>query len=317
MKDIDVLVIGRACVDYIALVDTFPQEDKKVSFNCRLIEGGGQGSTASCCISKLGGRLIFVGKVGDDDEGKICLGRLEAFNVGTEFVEVVNGGKTPVAYIFVTKSTGKRTIIYEPSLLPPVEIDNRVIDLIAQAKVILLDPQGTYLNRELKANAADDIKIVYDCERWRDGMEEMMAVADYFVPSADFFESRNDIFSGNSLLTNIFILNDMIKGQLIITNGDDGAYYLADNSLYHVLPPKVSVKDTTGAGDNFHAALALAVSRGLDLQESVKLAVAVASCSCRELGGRNGIPGIEEALDMAQTLQVKVVPAVTRKSTGS
>ncbi len=43
MKDLDVLVIGRNCIDYISVVDRFPREDEKVPLNARLVEGGGQG----------------------------------------------------------------------------------------------------------------------------------------------------------------------------------------------------------------------------------------------------------------------------------
>ena len=49
--------------------------------------------------------------------------------------------------------------------------------------------------------------------------------------------------------------------------------------------------------------LALAISRGYSLHEAVKLSVAVASLSCREYGGRNGIPEFSEAVNLAGTLE--------------
>ena len=57
MNQIDVLVIGRSCLDYIAVVNQFPGENQKMPLEFRLIEGGGQGGTSSCCISRLGGRV--------------------------------------------------------------------------------------------------------------------------------------------------------------------------------------------------------------------------------------------------------------------
>ena len=101
MNNFDVLVIGRSCLDVIAVVNTFPKENQKLPLEFRLTEGGGQGGTASCCISRLGGKVAYVGKLGDDDEGKLCLKRLADFEVTTEFVEIVRGGKTPVAYVFI------------------------------------------------------------------------------------------------------------------------------------------------------------------------------------------------------------------------
>ncbi len=50
MNELDVLVIGRSCLDVIAVVNQFPEENQKLPLEFRVSEGGGQGGTASCCI---------------------------------------------------------------------------------------------------------------------------------------------------------------------------------------------------------------------------------------------------------------------------
>ncbi|UCD81835.1 MAG: hypothetical protein JSW26_10540 [Desulfobacterales bacterium] len=303
MKKIDVLVIGRSCVDYIAVVNRFPEENQKAPLEFRLMEGGGQGGTASCCISILGGQTVYVGKLGDDEEGRFCLKRLQAFGVSTEFIEIIPGGKTPSAYIFVTKATGDRTIIYERNTLPKIQMDPTIDALIRRSCVILLDPEVTYLGKELKRRTAEKIKIVYDCERWREGIEDIMATADYFIPSSDFLVSKELNFKGLSFSERIFRLNTMISGELIVTDGENGAYYIVNNRLYQIQAPEINAIDTIGAGDNFHAAFALALSKGFDLHRTVKFSVSVASLSCREYGGRKGIPDFEKALSVADKIQ--------------
>ncbi len=99
----------------------------------------------------------------------------------------------------------------------------------------------------------------------------------------------------------------MVAGSLIVTHGENGAYYITDDTLYHVAVPEVQAVDTVGAGDNFHAAFALALTRGLDLHQTVKFSVAVASLSCREYGGREGIPTWEQAIEVAETLKERIV----------
>ena len=307
MTETDVLVIGRSCLDYIAIVDNFPEENQKVPLAFKLVEGGGQGSTASCCIARLGGKVAYVGKLGDDDDGEFCLKRLQEFGVDTDWVEIVANGKTPVAYAFVTQSNGNRTIIYEPSALPEIRINSTLSELMRQTRVILLDTQVTYLSKTLKSVIKDGVKVVYDCERWRDGIEDMMAVADFFVPSADFLDS-NELGLGNVSFTKKMLkLDEMVTGELIVTRGAGGAYYIFNDSPYHIAAPEIVVKDTLGAGDNFHAAFALAVSKKYDLSEAVKLAVAVASLSCRDYGGREGIPNWKEALKVAEKLDERMV----------
>jgi len=299
----DVLVVGRCCVDYIAVVDTFPKEDTKAPLAFRIIEGGGQGGTASSCIAKLGGKTLYVGRLGNDAEGRFCLQRLKDFGVDTSLVNLVDGGTTPVAYIFVTQSSGKRTIIYERNALPRLKITDINSALSHRPRVLLLDPETTYLAKRLKPKTVGDARIVYDCERWREGMEAIMAAADFFIPSSLFLDSEQLGFETLGFAEKMFSLKARIKGELIVTRGLKGAFYISDDALFHVPAPKVPVKDTTGAGDNFHAAFALALARGLDIHETVRFSVAVASLSCREYGGRNGIPENQEATQLAATLK--------------
>ena len=305
-ETIDVLVIGRSCLDNIAVINQFPAEDQKVPLEFRLTEGGGQGGTASCCIARLGGTVAYAGKLGDDDEGRYCLQRLKQFGVATDFIEVVRGGRTPVAYILVTATSGRRTIIYERNSLPKITLDAQLENLAARAGIVLLDPEVTYLGGPLKASV-EGIQIVYDCERWRPGIEDIMATADYFIPSAEFLESDRLNFADKPFNRKIAALNEMVAGQLIVTRGAGGAYYPQGDQLYRVAAPAVRAVDTIGAGDNFHAAFALALTQGFDLTRAVKFSVAVASLSCRDYGGRNGVPEMAEALEVADMLEEELL----------
>jgi sulfofructose kinase len=305
-REFDVLVIGRACVDYISVVERFPVEDSKVPLEERLTEGGGQGATSACCISRLGGKVCYYGSVGDDDGGRFCIERLKHFGVDTSRVKMVEGGTTPVAYVFITQDTACRTIIYERSCLPPVGIDEEIPALLEKACVLLLDPQVTYLASRLKGFDKLPV-IVYDCERPREGIEDMMRIADFFIPSAEFFSSAGIRIDGSTLIEKIRSLSHMVSGTLVMTAGEQGAYYVHQDRIYQVLPPHASITDTTGAGDNFHAAFALAVSRGFCLKDSVRFSVAVATLSCRAYGGREGVPDFEEAYRVMQCLEELVV----------
>lgn len=311
MNNFDVLVIGRSCLDMIAVVNRFPLENQKLPLEFRLTEGGGQGGTASCCIARLGGKVAYVGKLGDDDEGKVCLKRLADFGVTTEFVEIVQGGKTPVAYVFITAGSGARSIIYERNTLPKIKIEPLIEELVRQSETVLLDPEATYLGGHLKNVAGSGVKVVYDCERWRAGIEDIMQTADYFIPSSEFLADQALGFHDIAFNQRIIKLNELVAGCLIVTHGEEGAYYITDDTLYQVAVPQVKVVDTVGAGDNFHAAFALALTRGFDLHRTVKFSVAVASLSCREYGGRMGVPTWEQALEVAGTLTERSVASLS------
>ena len=67
---------------------------------------------------------------------------------------------------------------------------------------------------------------MYDCERWQEGIEDIMAIADYFIPSSDFLKSEELYFDGLSLKERIIRLEAMVGGDLVVTDGENGAYYL-------------------------------------------------------------------------------------------
>jgi sugar/nucleoside kinase (ribokinase family) len=307
MNDLDVLVIGRNCIDYISVLDRFPREDEKVPLNAKYLEGGGQGGTSASCVARLGGKVALVGNIGDDDIGENCLQRLNQFNVDTRHIRIIENAATPIAYLFVNQSSGKRTIIYEPSQLPDITLSENLDPLLLSAKAISLDPQTTTLGPVLKQRMRVDAKLIYDCERWKDKLEGMMDAADYFIPSSAFFDTRTDLFEPSQLIDNILKLREMVRGQLIVTHGQEGAFYPLKQTMYQVTAPQVHVVDTTGAGDNFHGAFALAIGRGFDLHAAVKFSVAVASLSCRAIGGRAAVPEWQEALDLSKQLQVNAI----------
>ena len=306
-NQMDVLVIGRNCLDFISVVDTFPAEDEKVALAFRLVEGGGQGGTAACCIARLGGRVGLIGKVGADQEGRFCLDRLNFFGVDTRFVEIVKRGQTPVAYLFVTRKNGRRTIIYEPSQLPGIALTAQHLAMLSTAATVLLDPETTYLAEAVKMNKGPGTRIIYDCERWKPGVAQMMALADYFIPSAVFLDSAPVTAEPMDFHQKVLRLDKDTRGQLIVTCGEQGAVYPHGGHLYRVPAPDVTAVDTIGAGDNFHGAFALAVSLGFDLHRAVRFAVAAASLSCREYGGRKGLPDRREVLDVTKHIKQEIV----------
>ncbi len=304
-----VLVIGRGCRDHIAVVDQYPVEDSKTAMRTHLMEGGGQGATAACCIRRLGGAVRLVGCLGDDPAGEFCRERLGAFGVDLSGVRTVPGGRTPEAYILVTRPSGRRTIVYQPSTLPRLTPVDLPPDFFRSTGVVLLDPETTYLAPHLPVRGPRAPTIVYDAERWREGLEGMMQRADYFIPSSELFTDPHLGLAGLSFGEQFNRLAAQVGGTLVVTRGDRGAYFRHGGRLCRVPAPRIAVSDSIGAGDNFHAAFALGLLRGYDRVRAVKFAVAVASLSCRAHGGRAGVPGNAEALRLAATLAMETVAA--------
>ena len=76
--------------------------------------------------------------------------------------------------------------------------------------------------------------------------------------------------------------------------GDDGVMALVNAELLHVEAFKVNAVDTTGAGDVLHAGFIYGLLENWEVAEILKFANAAAALKCKELGGRKGIPTLEE-----------------------
>ena len=86
------------------------------------------------------------------------------------------------------------------------------------------------------------------------------------------------------------ILKSQGASTVIITLGAQGAYYSSADESGLVNTRKVNAVDTVGAGDAFNAGLAVAISKGSDLQEAIQFGVACGNLAVTKLGAQNAMP---------------------------
>ena len=60
MGPYDILAVGYACIDYIAIIDRLPALDEKIMVDDLLIQGGGLSATAMVCAARLGAKTALV-----------------------------------------------------------------------------------------------------------------------------------------------------------------------------------------------------------------------------------------------------------------
>ena len=75
---------------------------------------------------------------------------------------------------------------------------------------------------------------------------------------------------------------------------------MADDRTIRMPAFKVEAVDTTGAGDVFHAGYIFGLLQGWDLERVLRFASALAALKCRRIGGRTGVPGLDEVMQFLQ-----------------
>ena len=122
--------------------------------------------------------------------------------------------------------------------------------------------------------------------------EEIYKLTDIFCPN----ESEAELLTGKKI-NSMTDIEEMAKQfvtagakSVIITLGENGCYVLSNGVGKHISANKVSVVDSTGAGDAFVGALAHFLDLGIDIFESSKRASAVATISVQGKGTQSSFP---------------------------
>jgi len=291
----EVISVGIATLDYLAVVR---QGSPLGLFDRGLverysIEGGGLAATAGVACSRLGLRTAHWGHVGADEAGEAVIAGLEKDGVSTEHIVRVGNGRTSVAFGLVDAATGERRLFFYPGTGPPPELPRFPWAQVKRAKAIVLDQWWLALSTEVAKRAkAAGVPVVGDLVI-ADYLAELLAHVDVV------FAPRPPELEGSSAEAVAPVLEQMHKyGPSVvgITLGAEGCWYSTGEGPVHQPAFSVEAVDTTGAGDTFHGAIAYGFARGWEVPRTVEFASAVAALKCRALGGRSGIPGLEEAL---------------------
>jgi sulfofructose kinase len=93
-----------------------------------------------------------------------------------------------------------------------------------------------------------------------------------------------------------------------VTRGADGTVWIDETGVHFQMAFTVDVVDTTGAGDVFHGAYALALGEHAGVPDAMRFASAVAALKCTRRGGRAGIPSRQEVDDFLAAQHGKHMP---------
>lgn len=292
-----VLCSGQATLDHVFEVAEPLRPGHKHRARRHRQTGGGVAANAAVAISRLGGRAVFVGCVGGDAAGDAVIAGLDEEGVDTRLVLRVPDLRTPMSSI-VVEPGGARTIVNHT---PDCSFRRRPpsVDAI-RASAVLDDGRWPAASEELLWFARNaGIPGVVDVDRVPDDRQHRDAVlrlGSHLVFSAPALEAFSGLDDPVAALRAASLLAD---GLLFVTLGEHGVVWL-DGDVVRAMPAfPVDVVDTTGAGDVFHGAFALALAEGRCVDGAVRFASAAAALKCTMLGGREGAPtrtAVEEFL---------------------
>jgi sulfofructose kinase len=286
----DVVGLGAAVVDLLALVPHFPERDAKLAVTEFSHQGGGLVGTALVALARLGCRTRYVGRFGDDDHSEFILAGFAREGVDTSAVTRVAGEEGRFAVVIVEEGTGLRTILHSGhgrAALDPESLDPGTI---LSARSLLIDSTDPPAARRcIEWMRAASRPSLIDADVYSPEAHAVARACDYVVASHRYATActghADPAAAARALASDI-------PGVVVVTAGRDGAFVAADGEEWRQPAFPVPVKDTTGAGDVFHGACLFGVLRSWDLHRTIAFAAAAAALKCRSLGGRAGIASL-------------------------
>ena len=292
MDKVDVFGFGHCCIDYLAVLDPFPEKGKKGDVVESLVIGGGPVPTAILTTVKFGLKAGFCGKVGADADGRTVIKGLKAGGVNVSSMVVDENARTARAYIWIDQHDGSRTVALDRTRFEWLTAAELNLDLVRNCRVFLCDGRAVEACLEgLKVARECGVITIFDAGAARPRFEELIRLVDYAIVSADLADTLAPGADPQELAR---LLVDQGAGTAIVTSGAKGAAWCRGVESGCMAGFRTKVYDTTGAGDVFHGAFIYGLLQGWQLEPAIRFANAAAALACRKLSGQGSIPQLGE-----------------------
>jgi len=294
----DITILGIFVADISFSGDKIPIEGETILGDSYNVGPGGKGCNQAIAISRLGGKVNFISKIGNDEYGKLAINNFKKDNIDISNIIISKKHKTGVAGIHIDRNTGKNAITVvrgAPASLTREEIDT---NKIKQSKIFLTQlevPLDVTLHCLKAAKENGLINILNPAPACKLS-NEFFKLVDYFTPNeteAEYYTGIKIINETDAKKSALKLIKMGIK-NVIITLGEKGLFF--SNGIENIYIKSIQVKaiDTTGAGDAFNGGFTLALLKGKKIKECLEFANRVAGLSTTKLGAGDSMPTLNE-----------------------
>lgn len=295
-----IVILGIFVADTAYRAERQPKMGETILGTSFVLGPGGKGSNQSVAAAMAGGKTHFITRLGKDAFAEIARSTWAKAGVHPEVTEDAES-YTGAAYIFIENATGNNAIIVAPGAAGRVSVEDvdarRALIESAGVFVTQLEQPIAAARRALEIARAAKVLTILNPAPAAPLDDAMLTLCDVVTPN----ESEAEALTGLPVTTvaeaeraaDALLAKGV--GAVVITLGDKGALYRDHTRSVHV--PVISsgpVVETTGAGDAFNGAFAVALSEGMDVVEAVRFGCATAGISVTRPGTAPSMPSRAE-----------------------
>ena len=298
-----ITVVGSICLDYGLQLPHLPEVGETVLGNNLAIPVGGKGFNQALQAHRLGSKINFFGRLGDDPPGKMILQQLKNEDFPVRGLRVLDDETTALGLIFIDPDGNNMIGGFSGANMNfgLEDIDQNVFDALLMSSHLVLQleiPDHANL-AALRLAKEHYVRTIMNFAPYREVPAEIEKLLDILIfneiEASAYFDkdirTHKDFFKIRNSKKYVF------EKIYIVTLGDKGAAIVAPEGDHYSEGLKVDSVDSTGAGDSFVGAYVHFIASGKGYVNSIDLANIVAAESTTKLGAMPSLPEIERVED--------------------
>lgn len=298
-----VAVVGSIITDVAVLTPRLPRRGENLLAHRLQIAPGGKGANAAVAAARLGARAILVGRVGADYFGRQELDALRDEHVDITAVGVDPEAPTGTAIILVDDE-GENTILVvlgANARVTPAQVAAGLGAHWAALNALLVNFEIPAAAAAVAVEEASSrgIPVIVDAGPPRPYGPEVWGRADVISPNE--LELATLVGHPVNEQDQVSAARELLAAgprAVVLKRGARGALVVTRDHAYAVPAFPVPVVDTTGAGDAFSGALAVALAEGKTLPDAVRFANAAGALATTRVGTLQVMPRRSEVEDL-------------------
>jgi ribokinase len=295
-----IVVVGSANTDMVVRSEHLPLPGETVLGGKFIMTAGGKGANQAVAAARLGADVTFVARLGRDIFGDRSLAGYQAEGINIVYIVHDEEEASGVALIVVDEAA-ENIITVAPGANGRLSADD-----VRAAEPAIKEADGVLLQLEIPLEAVraaielaqrHTVRVILNPAPARALPDDVLRGVDVLTPN----ENEAAKLIGGQVDSPLAALVARGVGSVVMTCGAAGCEVLSNDKRQRVPGFHVEAVDTTGAGDCFNGALAVALARGLQLADAARYANAAAALAVTRFGAQTSMPTQEEVREFLQT----------------
>ncbi len=298
-----VVVVGSSNTDMVVRTEHLPLPGETVLGGKFVMTAGGKGANQAVAAARLGAEVSFVARLGRDLFGDQALANYQAEGINTRYIARDDDETSGVALIVVDHAA-ENIIAVAPGANGRLSPDD-----VRAAEPAIKAADGLLLQLEIPLETVrtaidlarrHHVRVILNPAPARSLSADILRGVDVITPNASEAArlAGNSVYQAEEVLP---MLQASGPSSVIVTLGARGCEVLTGSTPQHVPGFHVEAVDTTGAGDCFNGALAVALARGWTVIDAARYANAASALAVARLGAQTSMPTGEEVQHFLST----------------